>query len=131
MKKVICTLAIALVAVATIMTTSCKKEYEEFYFKGTVIGGELCGSPESPQGYMMVIEKPTDIGDTITYMGRFYENVIMGYGKNTRSLTDGEVVYGVAYIFKNYAAMNCSGVFQYKLPEMVMLSVDEDPSHLE
>ena len=131
MKKIICTLAIALVAIAIVTTTSCKKEYEEFYFKGTVIGAELCGATESPQGYMMVIEKPADIGDTITYMGQHYENVIMGYGKNTRALRDGEVVYGVAYIFKNYAAMNCTGVFQYTLPEMVMLSVDEDPSHLE
>lgn len=125
-RKVFVFSAILLAAVAMVIT-SCKKENEEFYFKATVVGAELCGSVQNPNAYLLKMDIPGNIGDTIT-LDVLQNNVIRAFGKNIRALHDGETIYGVAYEHKNYGALNCNIVSDRKLPEYVIISVDEDPS---
>lgn len=117
-----------IVCLATVLAFSgCKTDYEEFYFKGTVIYGEMCSS--MMVGYLMEIEKPSGVGDTITYNGTFYKNAVMAY-RAPRPLKKDETVIGVAYKYKDFAALNCLLVPLYTLPELSIISVDEDPSVL-
>ena len=127
MKRKIFVFSAILLAAVAMVITSCKKENEEFYFKATVVGAELCGSVQNPNGYLLKMEIPNNIGDTIT-LDVLQENVVRAFGKNIRPLHDGETIYGVAYEHKNYAALNCNVVSDRKLPEYVIISVDEDPS---
>ncbi|MBP5535559.1 MAG: hypothetical protein J6X62_02070 [Bacteroidales bacterium] len=116
-------LTIAAIMLATGMTAACKRDYEEFYFAGRVIGAELCSS--TTMGYMIQVDRPSNIGDTITLGEAVQENAVMAY-RSPRKLVKDERVYGVAYLTKDFAALNCIGIYNYKLPEMVLLSVDED-----
>lgn len=128
MKRKVFVFSAILLAALAMVITSCKKENEEFYFKATVVGAELCGSTQSPYGYLLKMQIPDNIGDTITIGTTLEEKVVRAFGKNIRALHDGETIYGVAYEHKNYAALNCNIISDKKLPEYVIISVDEDPS---
>jgi len=118
-----------IVSMAAVLAFSgCKTDYEEFYFKGTVITGEMCSS--MMVGYLMELEQPAGVGDTITYDGTFYKNAVMAY-RAPRPLKKNETVIGVAYKYKDFAALNCLLVPLFNLPELSIISVDEDPSVLE
>lgn len=122
MKKIAASLLFLFVIVSI---TSCKRNYEEFYFKGKVVDGQFCAATQ--MAYMIEVEYPEGIGDTITLNGVHYKNAVMGY-RPPRLLKADETVYGVAYFYKDYAAYNCMFIFYDNLPEMFLLSVDEDPS---
>lgn len=115
--------AIGLMLCVVALLASCKRNYEEIYVKGRVVGAEMCSS--NRLGYLMEMEYPAEIGDTITtYYGHF-NNAVMAY-EAPRRLEKDEVVYGVAYVTRDYAALHCVGLYNYTLPEIVLLSADED-----
>lgn len=120
MKK---SIVFALLSLALMGLSACKRNYEEFKFKGKVVGAEMCSSRII--GYIIDFEKPEGYGDTITINGTRYQNAIMGY-QATRRLKDGETIYGVAYAYKDFAALNCLIVYNNNLPEVSLISVDED-----
>lgn len=110
---------------AAFLTTSCFHDYDEFYFVGKIIGSDLCQAT-SPM-YLIEVESPQGIGDTLTVYGELHHNVVMGY-RSPRLIRNDEKVYGVAYQTEDYASYNCYMDFSLNLPELVLISVDEDSS---
>lgn len=108
--------------------SGCKKNYEEFYFSGKVVGAQICSSTQL--SYMIDITYPEGLGDTITTSYGKFQHAVMAYHP-PRRMTENEVVYGVAYRTKDWGKLNCVGLFNYTLPEIVLLGVDEDPSVIE
>lgn len=82
----------------------------------------MCTS--SQIGYAIAIVTPDSIGATFNTSVGKYENVVMAY-KASRILQRGDTIYGVAYLTKSYAALNCYGVNDNGLPEVILLSVDD------
>jgi hypothetical protein len=121
------TLLISLLAIVgcCVCLSGCKKHYEEFYFKGLVRYGGMCAAT-SPS-YMIQIIAPDSIGDTVTLNGTLYHNCVMAY-QSPDLIRGTDTIYGVGYITHDYAALHCSLIFFPNLPEMGLLSVDEDPS---
>lgn len=121
-------LTVLLFALIIPFFTGCHKA-EEFYIKGKVIyAGLLCSTYNL--GYLIEVETPQGIGDTVTLNGKLYHNAVMGY-RAPRIMKDGEEFVGVAYEYPNFAQYNCQVVYFERLPQLFMLSVDEDPSVLE
>lgn len=116
-------------AVAVLLTaTACKKHYDEFYFKGVVVYPSLCGATST--SYLMEIVSPLGIGDTMTFEDAFLHNAVMAFA-SPKLLKPGDTIYGVAYPTKDYAVLHCSILVFSNLPEIGLLSVDEDPSVVE
>lgn len=105
------------------LLVGCANSYDEFYFKGTSIGMELCSGTSA--AFLIAVDQPKNIGDTLTINGKHYDNVVMGY-RASRLLSNGETVYGVAYQVSDYAALNCMSVYYVDIPEVILVSVDED-----
>lgn len=112
---------------AALATGSCEKRYEEFFFTARAAGAELCSA--YTMGYVLEVEYPKGLGDTLTTVTEHLQNAVMGY-RSPRQLKAGEVVYGVGYLQKGFAALNCMGIFNYTVPEMVIVSVDEDSARV-
>ncbi len=102
---------------------ACNRDVDEFRFKGKVVGAEMCTS--SLMGYVIDISYPDSLGGSIMIDGTTYNHAVMAY-RSSRLLKKDEVVYGVAYFTKSFAALNCLGLINSDLPEIVLLSVDED-----
>jgi len=117
MKKTLCICIIAL------LLGACNRDIEEFRFVGKVVGAEMCSS--SLIGYIIDIQSPDSLGADITTSSGTYHHAVMAY-RSSRQLKQDEVVYGVGYFTKSFAALNCFGLIENNLPEMILLSVDED-----
>ena len=106
------------------MLGSCNRDIEEFKFKGVVVDARMCSS--SQIGYVLnIIDGGSTIGVSYSTTNGEYDNAVIGY-KSTRLLHDGDTIYGVAYLTKSYAALNCFGIIDEDLPEVILLSVDEE-----
>ena len=111
-----------ILAVLSILLTSCK-DYEEFRFVGKVVGAEMCTS--TVVGYVIDLSYPDTLGGTIMINGLTYSHAVMAY-RASRALKKDEVVYGVGYLTEDFSALNCFGLIDNDLPEIILLSVDED-----
>lgn len=111
------------ISTIAILLGACNRDIEEFRFVGKVVGAELCSSSQT--GYVIDIIAPDSIGGEITLSDGTYHNAVMAY-RTSRRLVKDEVIYGVAYFTESYAALNCYGLIDNGLPEMILLSVDED-----
>ncbi|MDY5968962.1 MAG: hypothetical protein SPJ13_02960 [Bacteroidales bacterium] len=116
------------IAALLLMATACKKHYDEFYFKGVVVYPSLCGATST--SYLMEILSPTGVGDTMTFNGTFLHNAVMAY-MSPKVLRVNDTLYGVAYPTEDYAVLHCNILLFPDLPEIGLLSVDEDPSVVE
>ena len=114
MKKIL----LAIITITTVLLAACNRDIEEFRFKGVVVGGELCSN--SQLAYILDIKSPERIGGS-------YTNAIIAY-RSSRMLYQGDTIYGIAYLTKSYAALNCFGIIDDNLPEAILLSVDEEAS---
>lgn len=116
----------ALFAIITtfICLGACNRDIDEFRFTGKVVGGELCSS--SQIGYIIDLITPDSIGKAYTNSNGSYKNAVMAY-RASRILHEGDTIYGVAYTTESYAALNCFGIIDNNLPEVILLSVDEEP----
>lgn len=115
------TLVIALIT--TTLLGACNRDIEEFRFTGHVVGAEMCSS--SQIGYIIDILEPDSIGSTYSNSNGTFRNAVMGY-KASRLLHQGDTIAGVAYFTESYAALNCFGIIDNDLPEVILLSVDEE-----
>ena len=106
----------------TVLLGACNRDIEEFRFTGTVVGGEMCSS--SQIGYIIDIFTPDNLGESFTNTSGSYDHAVMAY-RAPRILHYGDTIEGVAYFTESYAALNCFGIIDNGLPEMVLLSVDE------
>ena len=120
MKKSIFTI----LTLTTILLVACNRDIEEFRFTGKVVGGELCSN--SQVAYILDIISPDSIGGEYTNSSGNYKNAVIAY-RSSRILSQNDTIYGIAYMTKNYAALNCFGVIDNNLPEVILLSVDEEP----
>ena len=111
-------------AVTLLCATACKKGYDEFYFKGVVVYPSLCGATST--SYLMEVAEPAGVGDTMTLDGKPLRNAVMAY-RSPKLLKPGDTIYGVAYPTHDYAVLNCQIHIFPELPEIGLLSVDEDP----
>src|SRR5574344_1317529 len=84
-----------------LLLSSCHRDYEEYYFKGVVKSVEMCSA--SSLSYLIEIEKPTTIGDTITVDGKHLKNAVMAFRSPDRMKVN-DTIYGVAYNTHDYAA---------------------------
>ncbi len=107
----------------SVLLGSCNRDIEEFRFVGKVVDAQMCSS--TMYGYVIDIMSPDSLGGEITTSGTTYHHAVMAY-RASRALRKNEVVYGVAYFTKSYAALNCLGLINNDLPEVILLSVDED-----
>ena len=119
MKKKIITLLVT----TTVLLAACNRDIEEFRFTGKVVGGELCST--SQVAYIIDIISPDSIGAAYTNTSGSYNNCVIAY-RSSRILYQGDTIYGIAYFTKNYSALNCFGIIDNNLPEMILLSVDEE-----
>ena len=108
---------------AVLLLAACNSDIEEFKFTGHVVGGELCSSSQT--GYVIDILTPDSIGATYTSAGGKFDHAVMAY-KAPRRLKADDTISGVAYFTESYAALNCFGIIDNGLPEIILLSVDED-----
>ena len=120
--------SVLLLLAVLLLATACKRDYDEFYFVGRVVGAELCSA--TTMGYLVEVEKPLAIGDTITVQSGTLSNAVMAY-RAPRKLVKDERIFGVGYLTKDFAALNCIGIYNYNLPEMIILSVDEDSTKMK
>ena len=101
---------------------ACNRDIEEFRFTGHVVGAEMCSS--SQLGYVIDIFTPDSIGNRYSSADGTFEHAVMGY-KSPKLLHHGDTISGVAYFTESYAALNCFGIIDNNLPEIILLSVDE------
>ncbi len=107
----------------TVLVGGCNSDIDEFRFSGRVVGVAPCNS--SMVGYIIALDTPDSVGDTISIDGTLHRNTVIGY-RSPRMLSDQEYLYGVAYATHNFAAINCMGLFNVQLPEVILLGVDEE-----
>ena len=84
----------------------------------------------SSVSYLIEVAQPTTIGDSITVDGVHLKNAVMAFRSPERMKID-DTIYGVAYNTHDFAALNCAVLYFTSLPEIVLMSVDEDPSVIE
>ena len=111
------------IVTAILLLGACNRDIEEFRFTGHVVGAEMCSS--SQIGYIIDILEPDSIGSTYSNGDGTFRNAVMGY-KASRLLHQGDTIAGVAYFTESYAALNCFGIIDNDLPEVILLSVDEE-----
>jgi hypothetical protein len=107
---------------------ACNNDIEEFRFVGKVVDAKMCST--SQFGYVLDIVSPDSLGGEIMTGGATYHHAVMAY-RSSRALQKDEMVYGVGYFTKSYAALNCMGLINNDLPEMILLSVDEDSTEFQ
>jgi len=118
---------LGLLAVVAILSVSvllaCKKTYEEEYYSGRVVGVEMCNTRTN--GYLIELDSPKGVGDTMTLGNKFYKNLVIGYEAPTR-LKDNQKISGVMYQTMGYANINCMFANTRSLQEVIILTVDEE-----
>ena len=116
-------MAALFIGAALLLLSSCNRDVDEFKFKGYVVGGGACSA--SQVYYVIDILSPDSLGDDFTFGGFQYHHAVTAY-KASRQLYQGDTIYGVAYFTKSYAELNCIGISDTKLPEIILLSTDEE-----
>ncbi|MBR7167211.1 MAG: hypothetical protein IKD33_00180 [Bacteroidales bacterium] len=118
---------LGLLAVVAILSVSvllaCKKTYVEEYYSGRVVGVEMCNTRTN--GYLIELDSPKGVGDTMTLGNKFYKNLVIGYEAPTR-LKDNQKISGVMYQTMGYANINCMFANTRSLQEVIILTVDEE-----
>lgn len=117
-----------LLATTMALLGACNSDIEEFRFVGKVVDAKMCST--SQFGYVLDIVTPDSLGGEIITGGNTYHHAVMAY-RSARVLQKDEVIYGVGYFTKNYSALNCMGLINNDLPEMILLSVDEDSTEYQ
>lgn len=112
---------VALVSVSVLL--ACKKTYVEEYYSGRVVGVEMCNTRTN--GYLIELDSPKGVGDTMTLGNKFYKNLVIGYEAPTR-LKDNQKISGVMYQTMGYANINCMFANTRSLQEVIILTVDEE-----
>ena len=112
---------VALVSVSVLL--ACKKTYVEEYYSGRVVGVEMCNTRTN--GYLIELDSPKGVGDTMTLGSKFYKNLVIGYEAPTR-LKDNQKISGVMYQTMGYANINCMFANTRSLREVIILTVDEE-----
>ncbi|MBQ7062091.1 MAG: hypothetical protein IJM88_02225 [Bacteroidales bacterium] len=100
---------------------ACNSDIEEFRFTGHVVGARLCSSTQL--GYVIDLLDTEDMGVEFTANSLTYKHAVIGY-KSPQRLMEDDTVTGVAYLTKSYAALNCFGIIEEELPEIIILSID-------
>lgn len=108
--------------VSSLALFSCGQDKDDFYFKGRIVAGNHCGYEIT---YLIEMELPKTGGDTITIDGRHVENAIVAHRAPVMHKI-GDVVYGVARPVTDYAATHCGRIFYDRMPEMLLISTEED-----
>lgn len=112
---------VALVSASVLL--ACKKTYVEEYYSGRVVGVEMCNTRTN--GYLIELDSPKGVGDTMTLGSKFYKNLVIGYEAPTR-LKDNQKISGVMYQTMGYANINCMFANTRSLQEVIILTVDEE-----
>ena len=112
---------VALVSASVLL--ACKKTYVEEYYSGRVVGVEMCHTRTN--GYLIELDSPKGVGDTMTLGSKFYKNLVIGYEAPTR-LKDNQKISGVMYQTMGYANINCMFANTRSLQEVIILTVDEE-----
>jgi hypothetical protein len=112
---------VAIVSVSVLL--ACKKTYVEEYYSGKVVGVEMCNTRTN--GYLIELDSPKGVGDTMTLGSKFYKNLVIGYEAPTR-LKDNQKISGVMYQTMGYANINCMFANTRSLQEVIILTVDEE-----
>ena len=76
-------------------------------------------------GYLIELDSPKGVGDTMTLGSKFYKNLVIGYEAPTR-LKDNQKISGVMYQTMGYANINCMFANTRSLQEVIILTVDEE-----
>lgn len=116
-------LGLAVIVAAVSVLFACKKTYVEEYYSGKIVGIEMCSTRTN--GYLIELDSPKGVGDTITIGNKFYKNLVVGYEAPVR-LKDNQKISGVMYQTKGYANINCMMVDTRGLQEVIILTVDEE-----
>lgn len=112
---------VAIVSVSVLL--ACKKTYVEEYYSGKVVGVEMCNTRTN--GYLIELDSPKGVGDTMTLGSRFFKNLVIGYEAPVR-LKDNQKISGVMYQTMGYANINCMMANTRGLQEIIILTVDEE-----
>ena len=112
---------VAILSVSVLL--ACKKTYVEEYYSGRVVGVEMCNTRTN--GYLIELDSPKGVGDTMTLGNKFYKNLVIGYEAPTR-LKDNQKISGVMYQTMGYANINCMFANTRSLQEVIILTVDEE-----
>ena len=114
-------LKITVLICSMLLLGACNSDIEEFRFTGHVVDGWMCSS--SQMGYIIDIFSSEDLGIEYTINGNEYSHAVIGY-KSPKRLYQDDTITGVAYMTKSYAALNCFGIIDKDLPEMIILSIE-------
>lgn len=106
-----------------LLLTGCSKN-DEYEFSGTIIDARDCNSMRYP-GYIVALEKPSDLGGQYVVGERTYTNAIMLFEPD-RALYKGDHLHGSFYIDNKYSRANCSFHWNLNIPEGVFTSISVD-----
>lgn len=110
-----------LTVIATLALSSCEN-VEDFSFKGTVIGYEICTSYQD-LGYLVDLEYPENIGGEFTTSGETFDNVLVVYQAHYQ-LKNRETISGTIYLEENFAKSYCNRTYTDRdVPEAVFTSL--------
>ncbi|MBR5027680.1 MAG: hypothetical protein IKX51_00530 [Bacteroidales bacterium] len=88
--------------------SSCKKDYEEVHFSGTVVGCLICNT--KTWGYIIDLDTPSNYGDSVEFDGQ--------------QLKDSSSVSGVCYKTSDYGKINCQLIYKDDMQEVIILDID-------
>lgn len=109
---------------AVAVFTSCKKDYEEVNFSGTVVGCTMCNT--KTMGYVIELSSPEHYGKELAFEGETYHNAVVAY-ESPKQLRDEQKVSGVMYKTEGYGAINCTMLYDYNsnnVQEVILLDID-------
>jgi hypothetical protein len=116
-------LATMVAIVSLLIFVACKKTYVEELYSGKVVGVEMCNTRTN--GYLIELDTPKGVGDTMTIGSKFYKNLVVGY-EAPALLKENQKISGVMYQTKGYANINCMWFDIRNLQEVIILTVNED-----
>ena len=106
---------------AVAVFSSCKKDYEEVKFSGTVVGCLICNT--KTWGYIIDLDSPSGYGDAVEFDGQQLKNAVVAY-ESPKQLRDSSSVSGVCYKTKDYGKINCQLIYKDDMPEVIILDID-------
>lgn len=120
-----CKVIRALLGVSVIiLLASCTKK-DEYDFSGTIVDARECNLMQLP-GYIVALEKPTDIGKEYSLGSTQYPHAIILFDPGCQ-LKKGDHISGSFYLDDKYSRANCQiHDRDLDLPEGVFTSVSVD-----
>ena len=103
------------IASALCLALASCKNHDEFDFAGTIVGYEICQSEIGDFGYLVSLDSPSDLGDSIMIVedSTRHGHVIAIY-QSPRQLKVGRHISGTIYLDSKFSKAHCYRTYTYR-----------------